>query len=197
MAWATVIGGMAGVIQAVAALLYVWAILRGTTRPDRVTWWLLALIFWVYTATYFALGARETIFLPLAAAIVYTLIAFLSVTHGAGEMRLSRMQWLALLASLGALGVWYASGAPLIALIAEMGAETFALIPTAYKAWLEPESEDVLAWGLATFASFINIFAVTTWTFALAAYPLYVFLTNLPIFFIILRPLLFFNRLSA
>ncbi len=171
-------GILAGVLAFTACPIYVRSILRGETRPDRATWWILSLGAFILTASYWSAGARETIWIPLAYCVCYLVAAILSVFYGAGKPTLSMFDKVCLAGALASAALWWFTDNPVIALSLQMIMEMFGLIPTIEKTFRYPTSESALAWGIATVASIVNLFAIGDWTFAIAAYPLFVLLTN-------------------
>src|SRR3989344_8778501 len=93
-------GLAAGALQLVASAIYIVSILRGKTKPDRVTWWILALVTGMVTVSYFASGARETIWLPAAHTLAFTVFGILSLYYGEGPAALSALDRFALIGAL-------------------------------------------------------------------------------------------------
>ena len=61
-------------------------------------------------------------------------------------------------------------------------------VPTIRKAYLAPHTEDRLAWALFIAGNAFNLLAVDRWQFAIAIYPLYMFLASGTIAALVLRP---------
>tara|TARA_B100001964_G_scaffold57537_1_gene65122 strand:+ start:44756 stop:44989 length:234 start_codon:yes stop_codon:yes gene_type:complete len=67
-------------------------------------------------------------------------------------------------------------------------------MPTIRKAYHAPESEDRVAWILFISGNTLNLFAIETWSFAIAVYPVYMFLASGTIAALVLRPKLGTHR---
>lgn len=186
------IGIIAGLLLMCTAFpAYVWAIIKGETKPDRVTWWVLSLSSGLLVVSYYMSGARETIWFPIAYCVSFLVVAFLSLKYGAkGDTSLHVMDIGCLVAALITAVVWWFTQSAPIALFLFMGIELFGLIPTMYKSYKSPETEDRTAWIITTAASGLNILAITEWSFIIAAYPVYVLITNS----IVLFPLIIHKR---
>ena len=174
-------GITAGVLELAAASIYVVSILSGKTKPNRVTWWILALVSGMITVSYFASGARETIWLPAAYTLAFTIFGVLSLFYGEGPATLSSLDRFSLIAALLSAVVWWLVRSPVPALFMNICTEFIGLIPTINKSYRRPWTESRASWIIATVASLLNVFAITQWTYTIAAYPLYIFSTNLVI----------------
>ena len=177
----------AGILQLVTCGMYIASILKGETRPDRVTWWVIAFVNGIITAAYFAAGARETIWLPLAYGAGFGLIALLSLKYGEGPFRLSIIDRISLFGTLISGAIWWLVHSPVLVLLMNIVTEFIGLIPTINKSYRRPWTESKSAWVLATIASLLNVCAVTEWSLGIAAYPIYVLVTNILITCSILR----------
>ena len=176
------IGLAAGILAFSANPLYIRGILRGQTKPNRVTWWILALASLILAASYFASGARDTVWVPIAYFFSFTIIAILSLRYGEGDGTLTLLDKTCVLGAIISIFLWWFTGSPVVALFFEMGVELFGLIPTIAKAYRNPVTEDFAAWAIAVSASLLNVFAITDWSYVIATYPIYIFVTNAIVF---------------
>jgi hypothetical protein len=181
-------GEIAGVLSLAALPIYLRAILRGTTRPNRVTWWILALVSGMIATSSYASGTRDAIWLPIEYAASFIAIGLLSIRYGDGAARLDTLDSVCLTGALASVAVWWAFDSPQTALYMNIAVDFIAIVPTIKKAYVKPWTEDKAAWAIASLASFINVFAIEQWTFTISAYPLYLFVTNLLITGFVLRP---------
>ncbi len=172
-----IIGLIAGSLSLIAYGLYLRAILKGTTKPSRVTWWILTLAGAVSAAAYYSGGARETIWVPLAYVIGPLLIAALSLRYGEGLW--SNSDTRILIGALCALAVWYATNSPLWGLLINIAIDCIGIIPTIKKSFLRPQNEDRPAWTLEAAANIINLFAIESWRFEIWIYPIYLAAFNI------------------
>ena len=180
-------GITAGILAFSACPIYLSAILAGKTRPDRVTWWILALVSGMIAASYYASGARDTIWLPVGYTASFLVIALFSLKYGEGPFRLHWLDRLSLIGSLTSAAVWWSLRSPVPALFMNICTEFIGLIPTMSKAYRRPWTENPTAWVISTVASVFNVLAIEQWTFIIASYPVYVLLTNTMIAYFIMQ----------
>ena len=182
-----VLGIFAGALIVPTIGFYVAGILRGTTRPNRVTWWILALISAVVVFSYHDVGAWDTLWLPIAYTISYVVIGLLSFKYGDGPFTLSTLDRVALVGGIASVIAYAFAQSPALALLLSTLSEAIALFPTAVKAYKNPETEDRTAWIIGTTASVINLFAIAEWSLEIAAYPIWVFVSNALIVYFLVR----------
>ena len=170
------IGILAGIISFSAYLFYILAILRGTTKPSRATWFILSFISIVLFWSYSSVGASSTLWVALANAVASAVIALLSIKYGVGGT--SRLDILCFIGSIFSVALWWYLDAPIIALSMNIAMDFFALLPTIKKVYMRPYLEDRFAWLLTTIGSILNLFAIENLTFNIILYPFYFMIIN-------------------
>ncbi|MEI6528551.1 MAG: hypothetical protein WCO10_02670 [bacterium] len=80
----TVLGIVAGVIAFIAYVVYIKAILKGETKPNRATWFIWSFVGLVLATSYYYSGAENTIWVPFVEFIGPLAIAILSIKYGEG-----------------------------------------------------------------------------------------------------------------
>jgi hypothetical protein len=183
-----IFGIVAGLLAFAPCPMYLYAMVRSETKPDRVTWWILALESGLIAATYHSVGAVETIWLPVGYTASFTIIALFSLKYGDGPFELHTLDRVCLIGALLAIFVWQSLDDAFLALLMTMMVEMVALFPTAVKAYTRPETEDKGAWVVTTVASIFNVLAIASFTWGIALYPIYVFITNTAITYFIVWP---------
>ncbi len=172
----SLIGQIAGLISFSAYVLYIVSTLKKETKPNRATWWILTLVGVMIAASYYAEGARDTMWVALSYVVGPFIIALLSLKYGEGTWE--RLDKICLAVAIVSAFLWYVFNSAFIALMSNIAMDFVGLIPTIKKSWLRPGGEDRVAWGLESGASVLNLLAVQTWTFAIAFYPLYLAVLN-------------------
>ncbi len=162
------------------------AILRGAARPNRATWWILTLVGGLVAASYFASGARHTMWIPVSYVIGPLLVALLSLRFGEGGW--TRFDRYCVVSAMVGVLVWVASDSPFIALLSFLCIDFIGLLPTFRKSYLDPESEDIWAWVLAAIAGAVNLLAIERWEASIAVYPVYIAIGNSMIAALLLLP---------
>jgi hypothetical protein len=77
--------------------------------------------------------------------------------------------------SLVGLILWLITQEGNVAIIFSIVADILALLPTLVKSYKFPETESWSAFGGAASAAFITLLTIREWTFAAAAFPVYIF----------------------
>ena len=171
-----VVGFSAGLLEFSAFLLYYLSIFQGKTRPNRATWFVLTVVGVLIVVSYYASGARETLWVPISYAVGPLIVFLLSIKYGEGGWA-PFDRW-SLLACLVSIILWKVLQSSEISLFFSILIDFFGLLPTLKKSYLDPQSEDKIAWSVTSLSNFLNIFAVSSWTFAIGFYPVYMFLVN-------------------
>ncbi len=170
--FASISGKVAGVISFVAFLPYIWAILRGETRPNRATWLIWTIVGLMLGASYYSVGATHTLWVCLSYIIGPLIILILSIKYGQGGWtRLDK--WCLFLAGIS-VALWLAFDSPLIALSINLFIDFLGAIPTIKKVYYDPKSEDLFAWSLTSLSGIVNLFAIESLALKIVIYPAYV-----------------------
>lgn len=171
-----IVGFSAGLLEFSAFALYYISILNGKTRPNRATWFVLTVVGVMIVMSYYASGARETLWVPLSYAIGPFIAFLLSLKYGEGGW--TPFDRFCLFACFVSIVFWKISHSSTVTLFASILIDFFGLLPTIKKAYLDPKSEDRTAWSVTSLSNFLNILAVSSWTFVIGFYPVYMFLVN-------------------
>ena len=171
-----IFGIIAGMLVFVAYIWYCKAIIKGTTKPNRMTWITIALISWVLLLTYKAGGADTTIWAPLGEAVAASVVAFLSIGRGVGGFE--KTDIICFVGVIGSFILWQISGLSIVGLVSSLLVDTFALYPTIEKSWGKPNEEDRLAWTMTQIGNTLNILAINQLTLAILIYPIWRFLLD-------------------
>src|SRR3989338_3513799 len=153
-----IFGIIAGIFVFVAYVLYARAILEGSTRPNRMTWFIIAIESWILLLTYWYSGADTTIWVPVGEALVVSIVAVLSVKRGVGGTQ--KTDVICLVGAVLSLFLWWFFNSSVVGLIAGLSVDTFALYPTIKKSWKKPRQENQFAWDLTQVGNSFNLLAI-------------------------------------
>jgi hypothetical protein len=184
--WHATFGMASGIVFLLGNIPYIISIRRGETRPNRVSWLVWTTIGFVLLGSYHAIGATNTIWLPLCQAIGQAIITFYAFKYGTGKWQL--LDKICLAGAAMSLVIWWQSGSPSIALVMNLLMDSIGAIPTVKKAYYDPESEDILFWCFVSSASFLSLLAIETFAWSVAILPLYFFSLNVLILTLLTRP---------
>ncbi len=172
----SIIGVAAGILAFVAFIPYINSIFKGETKPQRATFAIWSAISLVTLFSYFATGARQTIWIALVYALLQLFIFALSFKYGMGGF--GKLDSICLSGALLGVIAWLATDNPAIALYTSIAAEFLGYVPLFKKAYIHPQTENTLSWVLGLIAACLNLFALTTLRLDIALYPLYVVLSD-------------------
>lgn len=165
------IGVLAGLMGLAGFVPYFLSMRRGKASPNRATWWIWCGVGFMLMLTSYQSGIRHGIWIPVAYFIGTLVIALFSFKYGQGGQEATDL--FCLMVAAASIFLWYFTGSAKLAMAANLVADGIGCWPTLKKAYAEPEGEDRLAWGIWLSANTLNLFAVQHWTFAGAAYPVY------------------------
>ncbi len=173
---ARLFGLTAGIISFFAYLIYIISIFRGKTRPNRATWWILTFVGIVTGLSYYFSGAVDTIWVPIADIFGIFIIAVLSIKFGEGGT--SKFDISCFIVSVIGLILWYIFKSPVVALILNLLMDFVGILPTIKKSYLEPTGESKISWAMTFIGNVLNFGAVTSTTFGILLYPIYMSITS-------------------
>ncbi len=177
------------------APFYVYDILKGTTRPQRVTWFIWSVQGIVaFTSQVILHGGWSLLYIGLEA-LGNVLVFMLALHFGVGGWKTSDKVALGI-ALLGVL-VSVAARQPVVALFGVVVADLSGVILTILKSYRQPESETPITWFALGTAGLLSGLAVGRLSFELLLYPLYLAVSCYAVFATIyLSKLIHFRKLQ-
>jgi len=171
------LGMLAGIITFLAYIPYIHGMLNKKTRPDRATWWIWAILGIVIAASYRSSGGIDSSWSPIGNSVGIVAIALLSLKYGEGGY--TKLDIGCLIGAAVGIVAWFLTNQPVVALIIATAVDMVGAIPTITKTYYRPEGENMTAWSMFLIGNSINLFAISVWSFAIAFYPVYVFILTL------------------
>ena len=179
---------LSALISCAGGYVYVRDTLKGTTRPNRVSWGMWAFAPLIGTGAALAAGADVWVTTRTFLAGFIPLLVFIaSFWNHQTYWKTTRFDIACGALSLVAVVAWVVVGAPTYAiLIAAMG-DLFAAIPTIRKAWEHPETETPLAY-LASFLSVVLVLpSIHVWNIENSSFQIYLLIVNVLLLFALYR----------
>lgn len=180
------LGIVAGIIAFSAYIIYIISILKGESKPNRVTWFIWTFVGFVLAISYYFSGAQNTIWVPFMEFIGPLIIAILSIKYGEGGLK-EKTDILCFIGSIISIILWIVFNSPIIALIFNLIIDAFALVPTIKKSYLRPRGENFWAWFGTGVADTVNLFAVEKFTLGILVYPIYMLIADIIIILLLVR----------
>lgn len=170
----TIIGILGGLVFILGDIPYILDILKGKTKPHRVTWLIFFLLDLIYLVNQFALGARSSLWLVLAWTLVTLIIFSLSIKRGVGG--LAKLDIFCLIGAIFGLLLWWILKTPLASVYLNIFVSLVGYIPTLKKAYLKPETETRISWFTAGIAAILGAISVGGFKYKLLILPIYSFI---------------------
>src|SRR5271154_3715511 len=161
------------VINFVACLGYVRAILKGEASPNRVTWALWALVPLIAGVAQLRAGVGISTLVVLSVGTGPAFVVLASFVRHTGSWRLGPFDYVCGVCALAALALWALTGDPVIAIVLSILGDFAAALPTLRKAWLEPATENRSTYLISFAGMILGIFSVEQPTFAAYAFNAY------------------------
>jgi len=153
---------------------YVADTLRGRNRPNRVTWFLWALAPLIAFAAELGQGVGLQSLMTFMVGFGPAVVLGASFVSRHGAVRVTRFDLVCGVLSLVALVMWRVTGRGDVAIAFSVAADLLAGVPTIAKAYRDPDSESWPAFACSGVSAAITLLTITTWTFAAAAFPVYI-----------------------
>lgn len=162
---------LAGIIAVASTLPYIVNAVRGSTRPNVVTWFTWTLLNTLTAIAAFSGGAGHTTIFAGASAACCATVAVLGLRLGFEQY--SRFDGVCQLLAAVGVGAWYLSGSPSVDVVINVAAGLIALLPTYRHSWTRPYEETLVTWVLASFGAIASIASIVRFEVLSLSYPLY------------------------
>lgn len=178
-------GIAAAIVVIVSFIPYIRSILRGHTKPNRVTTFIWASTSLLTVSSYIASGAHTAIFCGLAYTILEVVVFLLSIKRGMGGLK--PIDLLALSGAAIGCVLWVTTKDPLLALYIGVFIEFIAYLPVFEKSYKHPHTENTLSWELEVAASLLNLLALSTIDLNESLYPISAAIGNTVVMLILVK----------
>jgi hypothetical protein len=161
-------------IGALGALVYLRDTLRGTTKPNRVTWllWAFAPLLAASVEFHDGVGLRA---LPIFMVGFMPLLIFAASFHNSTSVwQIRRIDYACGAMSVVGTIVWFATQNGVLAISAAIAADFLAGVPTLMKSWTHPETETIYSYIGAVISMGIVLLTITRWTFEEAGFAIFI-----------------------
>ncbi len=179
-----IFGYMSGILMMLSAIPYTRSILKGKTKPQRMTYFIWAILILIAFFSQLAKGGTWSLFLTAGDAVAILIVFFLSIKFGMGGLR--KTDIISLFGVGLSLILWYLTKEPAIALFLVIIIDLIGANLTILKTWKNPETENWVAWAICGVGGFFGILAVGKLNFVLLSYPVYICLINFAMAIIVL-----------
>ncbi|HEX5456065.1 MAG TPA: hypothetical protein VFW77_01730 [Candidatus Saccharimonadales bacterium] len=162
---------------------YILDTLKGSTKPNRVTWFLWTLIPAVALAGMIQEGASKTaLILAFVFGFIPLLVFIASFINKKSFWKITKFDWICAALSIIGIAAWLVTNDGNLAIIFSIITDTLATLPTLVKGFKAPETESWLVYLNAATASAITLLTLKNWDFASAAFTIYLLVACLILF---------------
>ena len=173
------------IIYLVGLASYVINTLKGRIKPNRVSFFLWALIPMVALAAQINEGVGIQSLTTFMAGFGPAAIFIASFINKKAFWKITKFDLICGALSIIGLLLWLITRQGSLAILFSIIADGLASVPTVAKAYRHPETETPFPWLTSTINGLLTLLTITTWTFAYYAFPLSIFITNLVIFILV------------
>ena len=161
-------------IGALGTAVYLRDTLRGTTKPNRVTWLLWAVAPLLAAAVEFDEGVGLRALPTFMIGFMPLLVFAASFANRSSVWAIRRFDYACGAVSVVGTVVWLVTRNGVLAISAAIVADFMAGIPTVRKSWTHPETETVHTYVGALISMAVVLFTIEDWTFDVAAFPIFI-----------------------
>ncbi|HSX15277.1 MAG TPA: hypothetical protein VLF40_00635 [Candidatus Saccharimonadales bacterium] len=168
---------LAAVITIAGAIPYLRGILRGTTKPNLVSWITWTLLTGIATAA--AISAHEyvvAIFTGAATLEVFTIVLF-GLRHG--YVKYTRFDVICQVAAIVGIILWQLFNSPAVGVMAAVIIDLVGYLPTLRHSWQKPHEETWQTYAISGLGAVFALGALSTYNWVTLPYAIYIVVVNI------------------
>ena len=170
------LGGIAAAIAVLQYVPYIRDIVKGKTKPHAFSWFVWGLPAGIVYFAQILQGAGAGSWATGVTVVLCVVIFVFSLFKGERDIKI--VDWICLLISLIAVGLWIVVRDPLWSVILVTIADFAAIGPTIRKSLIKPYEETMSTYVLGTFKWIFSIAALQLYVPITVIYPVAMVLTN-------------------
>ncbi len=179
-------------IQFVGVFFYIINMVRGTTKPNRVTWFIWALAPLIATWLAVKAGSGLSILPVFMAGFNPILVLIASFLIKKGYWEVTKLDIVCGVLAIFSLILWLLTQSFWISILFAILSDALAAIPTLIKSWRFPETETATAYAGGVISNALGLTIIRTWTFPIYSFGVYNILINVLIILAIYRKKILF-----
>ncbi|HLB66808.1 MAG TPA: hypothetical protein VJJ78_04440 [Candidatus Saccharimonadales bacterium] len=167
---------LAGAVTIGSVVPYIRNIIKGTTKPNIVSWITWTMLTGVATIAEIAAGEYRTAIFTGTAVIETLLIVLLGIKYG--HTKYTAFDVVCQAGALFGFVLWAIFNSPAAAVIFAVTIDLVGALPTIRHSWLKPGEETWITYGMAGLGGLLAIFALTEFNWTSLTYAVYVVFIN-------------------
>ncbi|MEK7564006.1 MAG: hypothetical protein AAB510_00340 [Patescibacteria group bacterium] len=180
------------IIQSIGVFFYIRDMVRGTTKPNRITWFIWALAPLITTWIAVKAGSGLSILPVFLAGFNPVLVLIASFIIKKGYWEITKLDVVCgILAGISLL-LWLLTQSFWVSILFAILSDGLAAVPTLIKSWKFPETETSSAYLGGAVANVLGLIIIKEWTFPIYSFGVYNILINLLILCFIHRKKILF-----
>lgn len=170
-------GLLSSLIIIIVYVVYFWSIYKGETKPHMFSYIIWSITTGIVFVAQLVQGAGAGSW--ITGITFFFLLAIAYIGFRQREIVITKSDTLSLIAALGIIVVWIRTGDLLLAAFLSVIIDAIAYYPTFRKTYIQPYSENIIAYLLAAIAFSISPFAITNINFTTILYPIVCVILNM------------------
>lgn len=166
-------------LQCIGASGYFIGTIKGTVKPNRVSWILWALAPFIAFFAQIKQGVGPEVWATFVVGFVPLVIFIASFINKKAVWQIQRLDIICGILSLLGLILWMITKVGNIAITLGILADALASIPTVVKSWAAPETENDSIFLMGVVNAIIGLLVMQNWHFENYAFLIYLFFLNL------------------
>ncbi len=158
--------------------VYIKDTLKGTTKPNRVTYLLWSIAPMIASGAALVSGVRWAVLPVFMTGFGPFLVFLASFVNPNSYWKLRSYDYICGVFSVLALTLWGITSNPIIAIVFAIISDAFAGLPTLIKSWTNPETESGIAYFLAMLGTLTTFAAIKSWAFSEYGFASYIILMD-------------------
>ena len=175
---------LATVVTLCSVLPYLRDILKGTTKPNLVSWITWTLLTGIATAAEIAAHEYVAAIFTGSAVLETASVVVLGLKHG--YVKYTMFDVVCQIAAIVGIVLWQVFNSPTIGVIGSVAIDFIGALPTFRHSWLNPHEETWAAFALAALGGAFAIAALSDYNWVNLPYAVYIVTVNVVLVYIII-----------
>ena len=173
------------IISAIGTISYIIETVKGTVKPNRVSFLLWSIAPLIAFAAMSQQGVGISSLMTFSTGFLPLLVFIASFVNKNAVWALTRFDVICGVLSVVGLVLWYITQVGTIAIIFSIIADGLAAIPTIRKAYSHPETEIAWPWLATAIGVIITLLTLQSWTFADWGFMSYILLVSVTMYLLV------------
>ena len=192
-----IIAYIAVFIQLIGVSFYIKDMYRGTTKPNRVSWFIWALAPLIGSYLQWKAGAGLSILPVFMAGFNPVLVLIVSYIIKNGFWKITKFDVVCGVFAIFSLVLWIVTKNLYISILFAILSDFLASLPTLVKTWEYPETETAFAYAGGIVANILGLLIIKNWTFPIYSLGIYLIVINLTIILFAYRRKIFGEKVIS